>query len=159
MAATEPELSLPLTWEVNMGQARPERRWVCLAAALAMAAIALVFWANPFLAVLGFVVVIASTGEMFFPIRYRLDERKAQAKIALSTTELLWDDVRRMIPVEGGVRLSPLERASWLDNYRGVYLRFSGNEQAVLATIRALWKADERRLDGADDSRGGGGDD
>lgn len=89
-------------------------------------------------AVVGVVVMIASTAELFFPVNYRLDSTEARSHCGFSVTALRWENVKRLIHTQDGVRLSPLEKSSRLDAFRGVYLRFSGNRDEVLGKIAEL---------------------
>lgn len=136
-----------MDWEVNMGQEQPSKRIACFGFALFAGLAGQILFRSPLLAVIGFVAIIASTAEYFFPLKYRLDENGASVRLGISPTIIRWDEVKRLIPLPDGIRLSPLEKPSRLDNFRGVYLRFSGNEEAVLAKIRALWQSDEHSLD------------
>lgn len=130
-----------------MGQEQPAKRISCFAFALLAGLAGQVLFHNPIFGLIGFIAIIASTAEMFFPLKYRLDENSASVRLGISPTIIRWDEVKRLIPVPDGIRLSPLEKPSRMDNFRGVYLRFSGNEDAVLAKIRALWQSDEHCLD------------
>lgn len=152
-----------LEWEVRLGEAEPKRRYICLAAACFAGLAGLALTRQPLAGLVGFAAIIASTAEVFFPIKFRLDKEKARSKLALSVTEIEWAKVKRVVELPGSVRLLPLEKPSPLDEFRGVNLRFSGNREAVLATIRALRpetsatgeaEGDERLAGGTD---GGGG--
>lgn len=99
-------------------------------------------FAHPLLGVLGFLVIVASTAEMFVPLKYKLDERGASVRCGISVTALEWSAVKRVVELSDGVCLSPLPKSSRLDAFRGVHLRFAGNEDEVRDTIRQLWRAD-----------------
>ena len=154
-----------LEWSVNLGNVRPERRFVVLFFALFMLFAGLFFFRSVLLGVIGFVVVFAATLELFVPIRYRLDASGAQSRTGFATTRLEWSEVNRTWEDSSGVYLSPLARPSRLDHFRGVHLRFASNREAVLVKIGDHIGNDvgsvAGRVDsgGTDGAGGQGGDD
>jgi hypothetical protein len=136
----------PLEWEVRMWERIPGKRPVVLAAALAVALVGQWHTKSWLVGVAALMAVLGSTAELWFPLKYRLDQSEARVRCGPSVTAVRWDRVKRLIKDEGGVRLSPLESPSRLDAFRGVYLRFDGNEEAVLGKIRALWQGHVRVL-------------
>ncbi|MCH7946016.1 MAG: hypothetical protein IIC73_08410 [Armatimonadetes bacterium] len=145
-----------LEWTLRLDPETPRRRYTVLAIAL-MAGLAGLLLFNPLLSLIAFAVVVLSAAELFFPVKYRLDAQGARAKCGLSVTAVAWSDVKRVLPMPDGVRLSPLEKPSRLDEFRGVYLRFSDNEEEVSGKIRTFWHGDPSTLDGGTDRAGDGG--
>lgn len=145
-----------MEWSVDVGAVRPERRYVVLAIALFAAFIGLKL-GGVLLSAIGFVVPLVSTAELFLPLKYRIDESGAQVRCGLSVTSIGWSDVRRLLPMADGVRLSPLEKPSRLDEFRGVYLRFRDNAEEVSGKIRQFWHGDSGALDRGFDRTGDGG--
>lgn len=150
----ESQLIEPLEWSVHLGRENRSKQWI-----VAMGAgLAFLFGTkllNPFIGFLGAGVVVASTSEMFFPIKYRLDQNGASSKCGFNRTFIYWSDVQRIEEGETAVNLSPLRKSSRLDAFRGVYLRLRGNRDEVLVKIAEL-KENERTMDRGTDSRGGG---
>ncbi len=109
----------------------------------------LIGWLGAFV---GAVAIFASTAEVWLPGKYRITGLDASARIGLSQTVIRWENVVRLIDTESGVRLSPLEKSSRLDAFRGVYLRFSGNRDAVLGKIAELTKTNGTSVDGETDA-------
>jgi hypothetical protein len=97
---------------------------------------------HPIMGVIGFSVVMISSAEMFLPLKYRLDDTGARVRCGFSVTSVDWASVKRLVEAQGGVQLSPLPKASRLDAFRGVYLRYAGNEALVKGKIRQFWKTD-----------------
>jgi hypothetical protein len=145
-----------LEWKVDFGALRPERRFIVLAIALGAGFIGLKL-GGVLLSAIGFFVVLVSTAEVFLPLKYRIDSGGAQVRCGLSVTAIRWSDVKRLIRMADGVRLSPLEKPSRLDEFRGVYLRFRDNDVEVSGKIRQFWHGDSRALDGRSDGTGDGG--
>ena len=148
-----------LTWQIHFGRLFPKRRAVCVIACIFAGLMGFLLTANALVGILGVAAIFASTAEMFLPASYVLNQKGASVRLGLSKTEIEWESVKRLLPQPGGIRLSPLEKASRLDEFRGVLLRFSGNEEAVLAKIRELSKKDELQLAGTTDGGGGEGTD
>ncbi|MCW5939256.1 MAG: hypothetical protein KF884_03000 [Fimbriimonadaceae bacterium] len=136
----------PLEWEVRMWERVPGKRPILLSVALAVALIGQWYTKSWLVGLAAFMAIVATTAEMWFPLKYRLDENEARVRCGLSVTAIRWANIKRLIEVEGGIRLSPLDRASRLDAFRGVHLRFAGNEETVLGKIRALWQRHVRVL-------------
>lgn len=128
---------LPLLWTVDLGKDNPKRFGV-LAAACAAGLIGLNLFNSILLGIVGFLAIILSVAEMFFPLKYRIDEKGVSVRCGISVTALEWSDAKRIVELEDAVRVSPLERPSRLDPFRGVLVRFSGNEKEVRGKIQEL---------------------
>ncbi|MCH7905411.1 MAG: hypothetical protein IH944_12725 [Armatimonadetes bacterium] len=142
-----------LEWKICLGDADPKRRIVVLLFALAagiVGTLLISFW----LGLIGFAAILLSTSEMFLPLSYRLNARTARVKNGLSVTEIAWEDVKRVLPVSDGIKLSPLKNPSRLDAFRGVYLRFADNEDEVSGKIRQFWNGDTNVLGGRSERSG-----
>ncbi len=108
-----------------------------VATALAVGFVGIVLMHQVIFGIFGALAVLLSTSEMFIPIRYRLDEKGASARVGMSRTEIEWAQIKRLDDLDQAVKLSPLaDRESRLEPFRGVTLRFTGNRDAVLAKIR-----------------------
>ncbi len=153
------EHELPLVWRVDLGRKYPDKRVIVGLAAILAAGAGYFFIRGPLGILVGGGVMIASLGELFFPLKYRLDESGASVRCGFSTTAIRWENVKRLITMPDGVKLSPLEKSSRLDAFRGVYVRFSGNEAEVLATIAKLTHGYGSHLDGRTEPSGGGAPD
>lgn len=121
-----------LVWTAPPSRRRPV---VFLVAALA----AILGWLlvhQPLVALLGPVMILGATADVWMGIHFRLDAKGASARIGPSVTAMKWPEVRRILIDGNEVRLSPLETASALDAFRGVTLRTTReNQEAVLALI------------------------
>lgn len=118
-AKEKPLLSLGLTvlliaiW-VAVGYIYREAVWVLLAVILLLGAVA------PF----------------FVITRYRLDEEGVSIKRYVTTMKKRWEELRSYYPDKNGVLVSPFAKPSRLENFRGIYLRFGGNREKVLAVLK-----------------------
>lgn len=127
-----------MAWTVYVGAQMPRQRLVVAAITIVVAFAGYLFLGGILGAIVGIVVMVASTAELFMPINYRLDGTDARAHCGFNVTAIRWENVKRLIDTPEGVRLSPLEKSSRLDAFRGVYLRFSGNRDEVLGKIAEL---------------------
>lgn len=135
-----------LSWDINFGREQPGKRTVVLLAATVAAVGAVIFFNNLLLALFAFGAVIGLTLELFVPARYQLTASEVQARVGWSVTALEWSRVRRVIDLGDAVRLSPLAKASRLDEFRGVLLRFNGNRDEVFARINEFRQHDQRTV-------------
>ena len=126
-----------LGWTVRLSDEAPRRRTTIFLVALAAAALGWFGFGHPFWGILGFAMILGSTAEHWLGSRFRLDARGASARTGPSVSAMEWKDVRRVLVNGREVRLSPLERASTLDAFRGVGLVTTReNHDAVLEFIR-----------------------
>jgi len=125
----------PLAWSVDATAHRPGAKYVIALVAVGAFFFGLYRMQSPLAGILGAVIVLGSSIEAFFPVKYRLDDTGASRKVGFAETAMLWEDVKRVEVSERAVRLSPLEKPTRLDAFRGVSLRFSSNREAVLAKI------------------------
>lgn len=143
----KPHDGTELHWRVHLVRRNPRWLPVVLAAAIAAGGWAMLLFHNVAFSVLAVGVVLASLSEYLFPIRYTITHERIACHTLTSHLEMRWSDVHRMMMNAEGIKLSPLRRASRLDAYRGIYLRFaddpnsSGAPESVLRTVRALGPA------------------
>lgn len=77
-----------------------------------------------------------SLRSFFFPTRIRLDDEGITVKEPLFTRTRSWSSCKSLHLDRFGVLVSPFSFPTRLENYRGVYLRFSDNREQVLAFCR-----------------------
>lgn len=126
----------PMCWRVHLAVERPGRAALLVAVALGSGALCYSLFGNWVFALASAGVLLAATAEFLFPVSYRLDEAGAEMRCLFGGRKMDWSEVRKAYLVEAGVKLSPLPRRSRLEAYRGVFLRFEGNRDEVLAAVR-----------------------
>lgn len=136
-ASSKPEDREVLSWTVHLAREHPLRTAVSVAFVLSASAGAF-FAVGPTAAVIVAGVVVASLSEFLFPVRYVVTDETASCRMLLNRTEIRWANVKRCYVDNLGVKLSPLDRVSRLEAFRGVYLRFAGNENEVIETVKSL---------------------
>ncbi len=80
--------------------------------------------------------LFGSLGRWFFPTAYRLTPEGVELRFLGFSRRRPWGDFRALYPHRMGLPLSPFERPSGLDPFRGLFLRYAGNGAAVEAYCR-----------------------
>jgi len=93
---------------------------------------------GPFVGGLAAAALTASLADFLLPVRYVISRDKASVKMIGKSLEIKWQDVKRCYLDESGVKLSPLDRVSRLEAFRGVYLRFADNKDEVIEAVKSL---------------------
>ncbi len=100
----------------------------------------LVFWATAYswaFLFLAVVILMSSLSPFFFPTRYELSEDKVKVYFLAVKKEKTWSEFRSYYPEKNGVFISPFAKPSRLENYRGIYLRYDKNQEAVLDFVKS----------------------
>jgi len=83
-------------------------------------------------------VMVASCAEFVFPMTYVLTCESAICRSIFKVSEIRWENVRRCYVDDMGLKLSPLDRQTRLEAFRGVYLRYADNETEVIEKVKKL---------------------
>ena len=95
----------------------------------------LFFWYGPFFGVLGLAILGGSMMPFFLPTAYRFTDTAACKRYLGIEQRRAWTEFRSFYPDKNGVLLSPFAHPSRLENFRGLYVRFEDNRDAVLAAV------------------------
>lgn len=95
---------------------------------------------NLFLTVLSVVIMLGSLSAFFLPTYYELDDQKIKVKFFFNTKEKEWNMFRSFYVDKNGVLLSPFEKPSRLENFRGLYVRFNQNKDEVMNFVESRIK-------------------
>lgn len=136
-----PCVSLPageaLTWHVHLAAAAPRRAWAVAVVIVAASALAGWLFGGPLPALGVAFALLNAVAEFLFPIQYRLSTGGAEMRCFLTRRAIAWSDVRRVYSLPDGLKLSPLERPGRREPFRGLLLRFDGNEAQVREAVSA----------------------
>jgi hypothetical protein len=88
--------------------------------------------------------LLFSLRNFFWPTKIRLDENGIVVKEALYSRRRPWSACKSLHTDKFGVLISPFRHETRLENYRGLYIRFSGNRAQVIEFI-------ERKIEAAND--------
>jgi hypothetical protein len=124
-----------IDWVSHPVAEEPRRMWVVpvfalLTGGVMWAATQSLGWSSA-----GSAVVLLASLEWFLPVHYRLDDQGASRRILFFNRRKSWAEIRRACPDRHGVLLSPFSFATRWESFRGLYLRFSGNREAILGFI------------------------
>ncbi len=134
---TEPDEGEVLAWSCHKAKRNP--LLTAAVSALILAFSIIVFYAtdrSSVFAGLTLVILFLSLSRFYLPIRYRLSDRRIMIKTMTQTLYKDWSVYRTCYPDKNGILLSPFIQASRLENFRGVYLLFNDNAQAVTAFVK-----------------------
>jgi hypothetical protein len=81
------------------------------------------------------VLLLGAVAPFFVVTRYRLDEEGVSVMRYFTTMRKRWAELRSYYPDRNGVLVSPFPRPSRLESFRGMYLRFGGNREAVINVL------------------------
>ena len=126
-----------LRWTVHLALEHP-LKLLCSLGAVAFACAAAHWAIGPLGALAVAVALIGSLADFLFPVTYEITPDRAACRMLFKRAEIEWRNVRRCYLDQGGVKLSPLDRLSRLEAFRGVYLRFNGNREQVVEAVRAM---------------------
>lgn len=91
---------------------------------------------NPFLVALSVLIMLGSLSSFFLPTQYLLDDDKVRIKFFFTIREKKWGMFRSCYVDKNGVLLSPFDKPSRLENFRGLYIRFDRNRDQVVDFIK-----------------------
>lgn len=132
-----PDKAGELTWTAWPARERPLAAAVLVVAAVVLGMLVERGTDDRFLGVAAPAFVLASLSSFLFPTSYRLTKDAIEVRSLGVARARPWTEMRRMTVDRTGVFLSPFERRSWLEAYRGVRLLFGGNRDQVVAFIEA----------------------
>ena len=86
--------------------------------------------------ILSIVIFVGSLAPFFFSTTYILQNDCVIVRSLLRGFSRQWDSFSSYYPDKNGVLLSPFSSPSRLENFRGIYVRFSHNRSEVVSFIR-----------------------
>lgn len=134
-----------LAWSVWPARRRPFSAAVLLGSAIVLGILIGHGTEDRVLALAAPVFVLASLSSFLLPTTYRLSADQVEVRSLGVVRARPWTEMRRFDEDATGVFLSPFERRSWLDGYRGVRLLFGGNRDQVVAFVEARLPRGTRR--------------
>jgi len=85
--------------------------------------------------------LLGSLARYFVPTDYELDAAGVCVRFLGHARRVPWEAVRRVGVRREGVQLSPFERPSRLESFRGTFLRFAGNRHEVVSFVESQMAA------------------
>lgn len=138
-ASSAPSTPAPaLEWTCHPLRSESRLRSASLCALLAVCSAAAWIGLDGFAyGLLALLVLAASVSSYLLPTRYALDGSALRRTHLLRTREWPWSAFRRVDRHGDGLFLSPFDRGSRLDSFRGVFLPLGRNRSEVTAFVRA----------------------
>jgi len=128
-----------LRWRVHPAREEPRKLMVVVGVLAAVAALAYFWVGSVFFAVVMVFAVCGMLADFLFPTTYTITKTHVVASTSGITKRVIaWSDVKRCYIDDFGIKLSPLNRKSRLEAYRGVYLRFGDFKDEVVETVKKL---------------------
>jgi hypothetical protein len=124
-----------LEWSVWPARDRPWAAAVLLASLLVLGVLIAEGTGDKVLGVAAPAFILVSVGSFIARTRYRLTSESIEVRTLGVARARPWGEMRRATVDRGGVFLSPFEKRSWLEAYRGVRLPFGGNRDQVVAFV------------------------
>ena len=86
-------------------------------------------------ALLAAALLSVSLARWFLPTAYRLSDEGVEARFLGRAVRRPWSDFRNLYPHPMGLHLSPFERPSGLDPFRGLFLRYAPGRGAEIESF------------------------
>jgi len=125
---------LLLKWRSHPVRKGGKRLWIVIGA-LVLFPVGLTFLYGPFYGVLALVILGGSMAAYFLPTDYAFYAGGIESKFLGVHRRFTWGQFRSFYRDRNGVLLSPFPQPSRLENFRGVYLRFDGCAEQVMAIV------------------------
>ncbi len=106
---------------------------------------------SPLLTVVAVIIMVGSLSSFYIPTRYAMNQDGVEIRSLSGVKTYNWSRFRSCCPDSNGVFLSPFVKPSRLENFRGVYLRFSDNREEVINFVQAMISKDEPKEGGDED--------
>ena len=100
-----------------------------------------------FLTGLSVVIMLVSLSSFFLPTYYELDQDKIRIRYVFTRREREWSAFRSFYVDKNGVLLSPFQKPSRLENFRGIYIRFDRNKDQVVDFVKSKIRRPESTQD------------
>lgn len=127
-----------LVWQVHRLREEPERIPLIAGAFAVTTALWWIVFPSVLTLPLPILCLTTALNDFLFPIRFRLTAQGAHSDGGISHLFIAWSDVKRVTKGSDGVYLSPFARPTRLEAFRGVRLRFVGNADEVIETVKRL---------------------
>lgn len=124
-----------LEWSVWPARDRPWAAAVLLASLLVLGVLIAEGTGDRVLGVAAPVFILVSVGSFIGRTHYRLTSESIEVRTLGVSRARPWGEMRRATLDRSGIFLSPFEKRSWLEAYRGVRLPFGGSRDQVLAFV------------------------
>lgn len=127
-----------LAWKVHLIRENPAKVLLIAPVVVMSLLVCYIFTHSPIFMAVTLALLASSLADFLFPIRYEMSEQGASSRTLLGRTFVEWDRVKKYYLDDHGIKLSTLPRPGRLEAYRGLYLRFGGNQDEVIEAVRRM---------------------
>jgi hypothetical protein len=127
-----------LAWKVHLLRDTPSRLLLIVPVVLAGLLISFLITHSLLFPAIALVIFAGALSDYLFPTRYEIGEKGARSRTIGGSAFIEWSRVKKYYLDDRGIKLSPLATPGRLEAYRGVYLRFGGNRDAVIKAVRRM---------------------
>ena len=126
-----------LKWTSWPVRDEPPSKTAVLALLIGMT-VAMAWMQAPYYGILGFVLMMLLLAPYFLPCRFEVSSTGVKVFFPMFNRDRPWSTYKRYVVRKDGVFLSPFDKPSRLDSYRGDFLRFSAatDREQVIALVR-----------------------
>lgn len=97
---------------------------------------------GPFFGILALLVLLGSNANFFTKTKYEITDEKILVKRPFYEIKKDWEWVKRVEVDKNGIFLSPFEKRTWLDPFRGIFL-MCDNPREVYNELKGMGKIKE----------------
>ncbi len=133
-----------ITWTSLPFRIGGKKNIIAIAVPVAVWVIVLVFWGLWWF-VISLILVGGSILPYFLPTKYMLSEKGISVRSFFTRQNKKWGDYKSFSIDTHGVFLSPFNKPSRLENFRGIYLRFHKNRDEVVAFVKRMIAGEDGR--------------
>jgi hypothetical protein len=127
-----------LTWISHPAKARPVVTGLVIIFLTILVALVYSLTASIVFTAIAALILWGSLAQFFLPTRFEFTDRGVKIRYTLSGVAKEWKLFRSYYVDKNGVLLSPFVRPSRLENFRGLYVRFTGNKDDVMAIVATM---------------------
>ena len=125
-----------LTWVVHPLRHQHNKTFILLCVLALTATFVYMSTASIGWTFLGVLVLLFGVIDYLVPVTFKLTDKGVESRMLIYRRQRPWSMLRSFYTDKNGVLLSPFPTRSRLDTFRGLYIRFDGNREAVLAIVR-----------------------
>src|SRR5262249_50669016 len=124
-----------VAWRAWPARRRPVAAAVLVAGAVVLGGLVTRGTPDRLLGIAAPMFVLLSVSSFLLPTGYRLTREGIEVRSLGVVRARPWSEMKRFDLDASGIFLSPFEKRSWLDAYRGVRLLVEGNRDSVVAFV------------------------
>ncbi len=135
-AATSGPDPVLFQWTSHPAKARPRTAAMVAIFLLILVVVVYLLTYSALFTVAAALILWGSLSQFFVRTTFEFTDNKVKVKYVVNKIEKEWTQYRSYYVDKHGVLLSPFIRPSRLENFRGLYIRFDANKEAVMNVVK-----------------------